>query len=130
MIRRPPRSTLFPYTTLFRSIVELTGAFALTSPSGGFGTNLGQYFIEQGGSATAIWGNVPDNSLQGFHAERIGDANPDFVWSFGSELTVRRVTLNALAECPHGGNILNLTKLIWDFGGTTTDCPTTCAQRL
>src|SRR2546426_6842950 len=24
MIRRPPRSTLFPYTTLFRSCVELT----------------------------------------------------------------------------------------------------------
>src|SRR3712207_7381254 len=24
MIRRPPRSTLFPYTTLFRSIVPLT----------------------------------------------------------------------------------------------------------
>ena len=23
MIRRPPRSTLFPYTTLFRSIVEI-----------------------------------------------------------------------------------------------------------
>src|SRR2546422_11669331 len=26
MIRRPPRSTLFPYTTLFRSIAGLTGA--------------------------------------------------------------------------------------------------------
>src|SRR5258708_18782164 len=25
MIRRPPRSTLFPYTTLFRSVVGLTG---------------------------------------------------------------------------------------------------------
>src|SRR5256885_13530260 len=25
MIRRPPRSTLFPYTTLFRSCVALTG---------------------------------------------------------------------------------------------------------
>src|SRR2546430_6215848 len=25
MIRRPPRSTLFPYTTLFRSLVEATG---------------------------------------------------------------------------------------------------------
>src|SRR2546422_3898571 len=24
MIRRPPRSTLFPYTTLFRSVIELT----------------------------------------------------------------------------------------------------------
>src|SRR5260370_23552451 len=27
MIRRPPRSTLFPYTTLFRSIVELANCF-------------------------------------------------------------------------------------------------------
>src|SRR3712207_7625960 len=26
MIRRPPRSTLFPYTTLFRSVVRLTQA--------------------------------------------------------------------------------------------------------
>src|SRR4051794_41260360 len=26
MIRRPPRSTLFPYTTLFRSQVEMRGA--------------------------------------------------------------------------------------------------------
>src|SRR3989449_6391207 len=25
MIRRPPRSTLFPYTTLFRSLVRLSG---------------------------------------------------------------------------------------------------------
>src|SRR2546430_7029309 len=25
MIRRPPRSTLFPYTTLFRSVDDLTG---------------------------------------------------------------------------------------------------------
>src|SRR3712207_7090667 len=28
MIRRPPRSTLFPYTTLFRSFVETDGCFA------------------------------------------------------------------------------------------------------
>src|SRR5438309_6300184 len=27
MIRRPPRSTLFPYTTLFRSIIPASGAF-------------------------------------------------------------------------------------------------------
>src|SRR3712207_8349914 len=26
MIRRPPRSTLFPYTTLFRSVFQLAGA--------------------------------------------------------------------------------------------------------
>src|SRR2546428_3560193 len=33
MIRRPPRSTLFPYTTLFRSIPLLTRRFLLTLPT-------------------------------------------------------------------------------------------------
>src|SRR3989449_7394907 len=31
MIRRPPRSTLFPYTTLFRSIFALTGLLSLAA---------------------------------------------------------------------------------------------------
>ena len=97
---------------------------------GGFGTNLGQVFVEQGQSATQLFGNVPDNSLQGFHAQRIGDVNPDFLWSFASDLTVQRFNLFALAEWQHGGDLLNLTKLIWDLGGTTADCPTACTQRL
>src|SRR3989449_8577260 len=32
MIRRPPRSTLFPYTTLFRSIVTLDGVERTLTP--------------------------------------------------------------------------------------------------
>src|SRR5258707_6523424 len=32
MIRRPPRSTLFPYTTLFRSLLAPTLAWARTRP--------------------------------------------------------------------------------------------------
>src|SRR3712207_7585902 len=36
MIRRPPRSTLFPYTTLFRSLV-VTGGEALYADMGHFG---------------------------------------------------------------------------------------------
>src|SRR2546430_5172127 len=36
MIRRPPRSTLFPYTTLFRSPQEQRGAFVKRAvPKGG-----------------------------------------------------------------------------------------------
>src|SRR3712207_7155352 len=35
MIRRPPRSTLFPYTTLFRSRGELITAIAMTEPAAG-----------------------------------------------------------------------------------------------
>src|SRR6266702_4905260 len=32
MIRRPPRSTLFPYTTLFRSLLESQGRLTWPSP--------------------------------------------------------------------------------------------------
>src|SRR5258708_11129201 len=35
MIRRPPRSTLFPYTTLFRSLTARTGPAAATIGRGG-----------------------------------------------------------------------------------------------
>src|SRR2546422_7431362 len=35
MIRRPPRSTLFPYTTLFRSRIHLITAIALVMLVGG-----------------------------------------------------------------------------------------------
>src|SRR3712207_7165276 len=39
MIRRPPRSTLFPYTTLFRSVIlrhlGITSGGASTPPDGG-----------------------------------------------------------------------------------------------
>src|SRR3712207_8229800 len=46
MIRRPPRSTLFPYTTLFRSVEELSGLVeeadvlfvAVGTPQGGDGS--------------------------------------------------------------------------------------------
>src|SRR3712207_8213375 len=32
MIRRPPRSTLFPYTTLFRSFLQTAGGALLSAP--------------------------------------------------------------------------------------------------
>src|SRR5260370_38018792 len=34
MIRRPPRSTLFPYTTLFRSVSFLSNGLMCASPNG------------------------------------------------------------------------------------------------
>src|SRR5256885_8171092 len=57
MIRRPPRSTLFPYTTLFRSgiggiaplgdrtVVRLTSAVILAV----FKIEIGQFFVVAGG---------------------------------------------------------------------------------
>src|SRR3712207_8830497 len=44
MIRRPPRSTLFPYTTLFRSLTAARAAGALTvALTGQKGHRLGAY---------------------------------------------------------------------------------------
>src|SRR2546428_1282806 len=42
MIRRPPRSTLFPYTTLFRSIFT---ASAATSPLKNTGEGMADFFL-------------------------------------------------------------------------------------
>src|SRR2546427_5435957 len=41
MIRRPPRSTLFPYTTLFRSLVAELHAPLLADPARTPGNRLG-----------------------------------------------------------------------------------------
>src|SRR3712207_7000330 len=45
MIRRPPRSTLFPYTTLFRSTVELAMAHDLLLHSVSYAGLWGQAFL-------------------------------------------------------------------------------------
>src|SRR2546430_17131765 len=48
MIRRPPRSTLFPYTTLFRSV-----AAQVDPTEQGFGTALRGAMVHQGGLSPA-----------------------------------------------------------------------------
>src|SRR5256884_7340572 len=47
MIRRPPRSTLFPYTTLFRSQEPGLGSFsAMGTSSTGYSGTLNGYFVD------------------------------------------------------------------------------------
>src|SRR3712207_8102098 len=41
MIRRPPRSTLFPYTTPFRSLVEFDGSLRITYVMAGLARDFG-----------------------------------------------------------------------------------------
>src|SRR3712207_3979623 len=51
MIRRPPRSTLFPYTTLFRSMVGLTLANVIGVPLGTFVAQQTSWRLVLGGIA-------------------------------------------------------------------------------
>src|SRR5256885_12232293 len=46
MIRRPPRSTLFPYTTLFRSGLELEGRATIEGEWAGRVTGLRDQLVE------------------------------------------------------------------------------------
>src|SRR3712207_8656475 len=59
MIRRPPRSTLFPYTTLFRSVdvARLAIAPAVQQPLG-----VGDHRLGVGGDALAVEGGLGQRS--------------------------------------------------------------------
>src|SRR2546425_34131 len=63
MIRRPPRSTLFPYTTLFRSAndsytrLATSGTFTVTG-SGGATLSVSPTSVAAGGTVTATWSGI------------------------------------------------------------------------
>src|SRR3989454_1006468 len=59
MIRRPPRSTLFPYTTLFRSVrlfeqSHALGGRAQTKKHDGFYLNIGPHALYRGGRGIEV----------------------------------------------------------------------------
>ena len=80
MIRRPPRSTLFPYTTLFRSIaVGKTVKVTVSMPSGYFGTvvisSSDEGVLSNGGDGVANIGDAagyPTSQSFSFTAKAAG----------------------------------------------------------
>jgi TonB-dependent starch-binding outer membrane protein SusC len=115
------RSTSWYFRTTFSAnrskITELpVPAFE----TGGFGTALGAFRIEVGKSATQIVGNdtLPDGSIT---VRKVGDANPDFRMSFINDVTWKALNFHVLADWQQGSEILNLTRLLYDFGGVTED---------
>src|SRR3712207_7385443 len=62
MIRRPPRSTLFPYTTLFRSDAPCLGNHSAHLPDQGW--SLGEEDVEQHAALLARRAAVGEGVLQ------------------------------------------------------------------
>jgi hypothetical protein len=100
--------------------------------TGGFGTSIGAFQIEEGASATQIVGNdtlttadVAANPSLGAVGDivvrKIGDANPDFRMAFTNDITIHNISLHFLFDWQQGSDILNLTKLLYDFGKVTPD---------
>ncbi|MEO6347020.1 MAG: TonB-dependent receptor, partial [Aquaticitalea sp.] len=84
---------------------------------GGFGNSLGQFQIEEGKSVTQIVGTTGP----GTPVSVLGDAEPDFQMSFNSKLVYKDFTLSFLWHWKKGGDNINLSKLLSDFGGTSAD---------
>src|SRR2546425_5300493 len=90
MIRRPPRSTLFPYTTLFRSVLahqaeilqeavragggELLDEHALARRAGErLGADRGMVVVERVADAERLGGDDLDPAPTAAHPDRVGD---------------------------------------------------------
>src|SRR3989454_9249481 len=66
MIRRPPRSTLFPYTTLFRSIDKVGTGYTLTASATGPATGTSTAFnVTAGSAATLVFTVQPTSTVAG-----------------------------------------------------------------
>jgi TonB-dependent starch-binding outer membrane protein SusC len=111
---------------------------------GSFGAAFGRNFISPGGRTTWIWGNVPLDSNNvplpigtivtancsagdpGCIIARIadtvaGDYNPDFVMGFSTSFRWKRVTLAMTLDWQKGGQVADMTRVLWDEGGASRD---------
>ena len=107
-------------TTYSTNSSEITQLPVPTFQTGGFGTSLGVFQIEKGKSPTQIVGLDTTNAGE-VVTRAIGEANPDFRMSFSNDVTWRGFSARALFEWQKGGDVINLTKLLYDFGQVTED---------
>ncbi|HEX9650865.1 MAG TPA: SusC/RagA family TonB-linked outer membrane protein [Cyclobacteriaceae bacterium] len=103
----------------WRNTSEVTKLDVPSYTSGGFADFLGQYRIKQGHSPTEIIGVGATPDEDGLVV--FGDAQPDFEMSFLNTVEFKGFELNMLWHWKQGGELINLTALLTDLGGTSPD---------
>jgi TonB-linked SusC/RagA family outer membrane protein len=114
-----------------KNVSKITSLPVPAFTTGGFGTSLGAFRIEQGASATQIVGNdglKPDGTCCIVH--QIGDAEPNFRMSFINRVSSHGFTLYVLLDWQNGSNILNLTRFFYDLAKNSPDYTTGGIARL
>jgi hypothetical protein len=90
--------------------------------TGAFGsTSLGVFQIEEGKSATQIVGYDGEDADGNLIERQLGDATPEFKMGFSNELTFGDFSLYGLVDWQQGGDLINLTRLLYDAGGVSVD---------
>ncbi|HEU0036838.1 MAG TPA: SusC/RagA family TonB-linked outer membrane protein [Kofleriaceae bacterium] len=83
----------------------------------GFGTGLGAYRIEEGKSATQIVGTINADG----DVAVVGNGEPDFRVGWSNVVKWKQFTFGALVDWQQGSDIINLTRLLYDFGNNSPD---------
>src|SRR2546425_6477266 len=112
MIRRPPRSTLFPYTTLFRSVVQtrwghLNREFSLLTVAESLGIDghfaveqsarfLGKLFLNFNGTA-GVWRRAAIDDAGGWTQDTLTE---DLDLSYRAQLRGWRIVYRPDVVCP------------------------------
>jgi outer membrane receptor protein involved in Fe transport len=104
------------------SLPDDVGAFDVATV--GFGAGLGAYRIEEGKSATQI---VYRDATGAYIVA--GNGEPDFRVGFANEVKWKQFTFGTLFDWQHGSEVVNLTRLLYDFGNVSPDAEA-AAERL
>ncbi|HET7456129.1 MAG TPA: SusC/RagA family TonB-linked outer membrane protein [Gemmatimonadaceae bacterium] len=110
------RASWISRTTFSRNVgvvTELPNHRQFNIP-GSFG--YGNFRIQEGQSPTSIFG--PDSNGVDY---KYGDTAPDFVMGFSNEFTFGPVRLYGLFDWQHGGDIINITRNVYDETGLSRD---------
>src|SRR3712207_4205684 len=128
MIRRPPRSTLFPYTTLFRSYTKVATATALCRMSAGTGYSVLANDQAPGATITAFdstsanGGEVVVNTATGTFSY-----NPPRGFTGTDSFNY---TISSGAGSDTGTVVLTVTDMIWFVNNAAGACSVNCDGRL
>ena len=130
------------FQTNRQEVSELPPSIPRFVVPGSFGAAFGRNVLASGYRTTLIWGNSPRNPTtlaaleEGFFAKNpkavsgtdyvtrdtvLGDANPDFLMNFNNSVQFGRFTVSALVDWRKGGQVANMTHLLYDEGGTSRD---------
>jgi TonB-linked SusC/RagA family outer membrane protein len=112
----------FTRTTFYQTRSTIENLPVPSFRTGAFGsTSLGVFQIEEGKSATQIVGRNGRDERGQIREEALGDATPDFKMGFTNEFTLGAFSLYSLFDWQKGGDIINLTKLLYDLGQNSPD---------
>lgn len=120
------RATLTMNRSEITSLPDNVPAFNIIGA--GFGAGLGAFRIQEGRSATQIVG-AADLDGDGVGGDQVGDGEPDFRIGWSNVVKTGDFTFGLLVDWQQGSDIVNLTRLLYDFGAVSTD-PEAAAMRL